>query len=109
MKKLIIVLLLALIPFVSHAQQGSGTHPQLGEFTATLINKSLRIEYGKQLVVLTNHVTTRENRYVDGFPELVTVYSIYYYDEKVVIICDGTATLINTPWLGLEPIKASND
>lgn len=115
MKKLLvilIVLILALIPFVSFSQQGSGEHPQLGEFTATLIDKSVRVEYGSNLIILTNHVTTRENRYLDyvgGVPELITIHIIYYCGELVATIVGGDATLISTPWLLLEPVKASND
>lgn len=118
MKKLLvilIVLLLALIPFVSHAQQGSGTHPQLGDFEAILLDNTLRVNYGNATVVLMN-VTVRKNNYTlypVNCPKCKTKevkhFIVYYYGEMLATIVDGDATIINTPWLGLEPTKASND
>lgn len=112
MKKLlviIIVLLLALIPFVSFSQQGSGEHPQLGEFTATLINKSLRIEYGSKLVILTGQEIKVNINHYTLMDKPVEHIHITYYGEKVASIVNGEATLLMTPWVEIIPQKASND
>lgn len=114
MKKLILVLIVALIPFVSHAQQGSGEHPQLGQFDVTLLDNTLRVNYGNATVVLMD-VTVRKNNYTlypVNCPKCKTKevkhFIIYYYREMIATIVDGDATIISTPWLGLEPVKASH-
>jgi hypothetical protein len=112
MKKLlviIIVLLLALIPLLSHAQQGYGTHPVLGQFTATLINKSLRIEYGSNLVILTGQEIKVNINHYTLMNKPVEHIHITYYGEKVASIVDGEATLLMTPWVEIIPQKASHD
>lgn len=111
MKKLIIliVLLLALIPFVSHAQQGFGEHHIIGEFEVKLLDNHLYVTTPTTTVVMA--VTTRKNKfteYTEIPPRVISVNSIYYYGELVATIVDHQATLISTPWLELEPVKASH-
>lgn len=111
MKKLIaiiIVLLLALIPILSHAQQGSGEHPQLGQFDASVVNKSIRIEYGSKLVIITGkEIVIRKNHYIFNGKETEHIL-ISYYGEHFCSIVNGEAQLFFTPWVEITPQKASH-